>query len=523
MSEQLKILPVKTSVQLVADGSRTEFTFPFGIFSASDVEVYIDDKKTVGSFNVNGIGNSNGGSVVFAQAPAAAAVITIRRNLPIERLTDFQESSELRAAALNNELDYLTACVQQISDDLSRCVGMTPTDYSASLALPPKSSRSDKLLGFDADGNVIAVVPSGKSEAIGWKNLDDIPAGTEFQHLTTPEKSKLETVQSFAAPNPPQVSAQEKTSGIESELRSHSPRDIRDIVLTHAPAPTIESVFGRTGIITALAGDYTADKITDTAAKVVMTAAERTKLTGIQTGAQVNAPQVSAAEKTAGTETQLRSNSPRDIRDMVLTHAPAATIATVFGRTGTITALAGDYTADKITDTAAKVVMTAAERTKLTSIEAGAQVNAPQVSAAEKTAGTETQARSFSPSDIKDIASAVTRSSSSAYFPPIVSVADSSHIITLSSEQSHKAVWMRPFVESVSVTLRVPSGLPADFTCQLVNDTKLAVSIVPYGVGVALVAPGGTLPVITGQYERVFLTPTPMPDTWCVDGDLVPA
>ena len=44
---------------------------------------------------------------------------------------------------------------------------------------------------------------------------------------------------------------------------------------------------------------------------------------GIADGAEVNPAQVSAGEKTAGTETAERSFSPQDIHDMIDTHAPA--------------------------------------------------------------------------------------------------------------------------------------------------------------------------------------------------------
>lgn len=349
MSDTMKILPATTSIQFLGDGVRTEFQFPFGIFSADNVEVYVDAEKLSSGYTVSGVGESDGGSVSFLDAPASAAVITIRRSLSIERVTDFQESSELRAAALNKDLDYLTACVQQINGDLSRCISLTPTDVGASLTLPPKSSRSDKLFGFDADGNVIVVDPSLVSGTNGWKSLDDIPEGLGSLHFTPAEKSKLETVQPHAAPNPVQATSDEKS---------------------------------------------------------------------------------------AGSETQPRSLSPRDVRDMIQTHAPA--------------------------------------------VPATAQ-----------------------------------------FFPPVVAGADSNHIVTLSVEQSQKAIWVQAFSAQAPVTVRVASGLPNDFACQIVNDTDFPLNIVTYGVDVEVVRPNYTLPVIAGRHERAFLTPTPTPNTWSIDGDLV--
>ena len=43
----------------------------------------------------------------------------------------------------------------------------------------------------------------------------------------------------------------------------------------------VTSVFGRGGAVTATAGDYTADKISDGGGKVIMTSAERSKLANV--------------------------------------------------------------------------------------------------------------------------------------------------------------------------------------------------------------------------------------------------
>jgi hypothetical protein len=53
-----------------------------------------------------------------------------------------------------------------------------------------------------------------------------------------------------------------------------------------AEAGAVDSVFGRTGVVVAVSGDYDADEISETASNKIMTAAERTKLAGLaaQTG-----------------------------------------------------------------------------------------------------------------------------------------------------------------------------------------------------------------------------------------------
>ncbi len=99
----------------------------------------------------------------------------------------------------------------------------------------------------------------------------------------------------------------------------------------------VDSVFGRVGSVVAQAGDYSADDITETVASKIMTAAERTKLSGIEaraTGDQSDAEieaaynnqvgQVSAGEISAGTETGVRRFSPKNIADVARAHGGGA-------------------------------------------------------------------------------------------------------------------------------------------------------------------------------------------------------
>lgn len=205
--------------------------------------------------------------------------------------------------------------------------------------------------------------------------------------MTVLERLKLAGISEGAEVNPPQVTTTERSTGTSVALRSYAPDDIRNMVLTHAPGgeAAVSSAFGRTGDVVATTGDYTAEQITDTANAVIMTIAERSKLYGIADGAQVNPAHVSAPEKAAGTATADRTFSPVDIKDMIATFAGA--ITSIFGRTGVVTAQSGDYTADQITETSTAKIMTGDERSKLSGIATGAQVNRAISSQAQAEAG----------------------------------------------------------------------------------------------------------------------------------------
>lgn len=149
-------------------------------------------------------------------------------------------------------------------------------------------------------------------------------------------------------------------------------------------AANVTSIFGRRGAVVAQAGDYAADQIADAANKVLMTAAERTKLAAIEDGASVNPPPVTAAERAAGTEIRARLFAPADIRQMAKLHAPISSVA---GKTGAVTLAASDVGAAPASHvgsgggahptvtSAAAGFMSGADKSKLDGVQAGAQVN----------------------------------------------------------------------------------------------------------------------------------------------------
>lgn len=152
MADHIQIGDVAPRIQYAANGTQTQFTYPFPIFVAADLEVYLGEAKQGSGFTVAGAGQSAGGSVTFTPAPAAGQVVTLRRRIAIQRTSDFQESGEFRAKVINDELDYQTAALQQVADDTGRTIRLAATDAAADLALPAKAVRAGKALGFDSDG-----------------------------------------------------------------------------------------------------------------------------------------------------------------------------------------------------------------------------------------------------------------------------------------------------------------------------------------------------------------------------------
>jgi len=205
MTEHVKVYGVKPRIQYTADGSLTTYEFPFAIFSASDLDVYFGENlQDTAIYTVAGVGDSDGGSITFASAPAADTIITIVRNLSIERTSDFQEGATLRAKVLNDELDYQVACQQQIADNLNRSMVLPPyaADNDLDLTLPLPSAG--KAIVWNAAGtnleNSSVSINALESTLNGYKTAAETAADTAMNKASAAtEQAQTATTQAGIA------------------------------------------------------------------------------------------------------------------------------------------------------------------------------------------------------------------------------------------------------------------------------------------------------------------------------------
>ena len=96
--------------------------------------------------------------LTLVNAATAGDVITIYRDMALERTTDYQNSGDFLAAEVNEDFDRLWLAIQQNATTDSRSVRKPVLDLdSINMELPVASGRSHRLLGFDSTGAVEAV------------------------------------------------------------------------------------------------------------------------------------------------------------------------------------------------------------------------------------------------------------------------------------------------------------------------------------------------------------------------------
>jgi len=150
--------------RVVYDGSSGlgPYAFNFEVLDANDINVYFNTTLLTITTDYTVTINANGkGSVSIVtgtnvpSTPVAADQITIIGSRDIERTTDFVTAGDLRAAALNEQLDALTIFDQQISERVDRSIQF-PSYEPAGLnyTVPDLDNRKSKYLAFDSNGEL---------------------------------------------------------------------------------------------------------------------------------------------------------------------------------------------------------------------------------------------------------------------------------------------------------------------------------------------------------------------------------
>ncbi len=194
-SDHIKMPAVEPVVRYAANGIQTVFEYPFPVFASEDLKVYFNGAPQHTGFDVSGSGSTSGGTVSFDTAPPSGIAITLMRRLPLERMTDYLEGGDFSAQSINNELDYLTAGLQQVSRDLSPMLRYSDHENAANTVLPSRGLRANKALGFDGDGNPVAMSLEG---SMALPNF--MAYGTGAVSRTTTDKfSESVSVKDFGA------------------------------------------------------------------------------------------------------------------------------------------------------------------------------------------------------------------------------------------------------------------------------------------------------------------------------------
>lgn len=131
------------------------YNFTFEILANTDIAVYRDDTLLTLTTDYTVTINANGtGFITLTATPTGATQIAIVGNRTISRTTDFVTGGDFFANTLNDELDQQTIFAQQNAEGLGRAMQAPQTDpTSINMTLPGRTTRANKYLSFDVNGN----------------------------------------------------------------------------------------------------------------------------------------------------------------------------------------------------------------------------------------------------------------------------------------------------------------------------------------------------------------------------------
>ena len=171
-------------VAYTATANQQTFTIPFEFFAVTDIKVYNGttlltydaNASAVNKYSITGTASNGdeayefgaGGTVTIgATGILNGAIITIIRDIVIERSSDFSPSGAFAVSSLNTDLDKVYAKLADLDQHIERSVKLLDTDsIAADMSLPAKATRAGKVMAFASDGTIDVTNTSTNVQAI---------------------------------------------------------------------------------------------------------------------------------------------------------------------------------------------------------------------------------------------------------------------------------------------------------------------------------------------------------------------
>ena len=142
--------------QYTATGGQVAFSYTFEIAAEGDIAVLqngvlLSLGAGAGEYAVTGVGSDTGGVVTLVTGATAGDIITLYRDMALERLTSYTNGGDFLAADVNNDYDRLWLALQQNTGTSNRALVAPNTDpTNINMTIPDKAARSGKFLSFDS-------------------------------------------------------------------------------------------------------------------------------------------------------------------------------------------------------------------------------------------------------------------------------------------------------------------------------------------------------------------------------------
>lgn len=167
-------------VEYEAGAAQTVFSFLFKVFLETDIVVYqtpvgetADDTTDILTLNVDytvTITGDTGGSITLISGATSGDLVTILRELPTERDTDYQTNGDLLADTLDDDQNYQTYLIADSKEQENRFLTLPESAQGVSTTLPPPVPLS--FMQWNAAGTALTFVNSLEADGYLWTAAD---------------------------------------------------------------------------------------------------------------------------------------------------------------------------------------------------------------------------------------------------------------------------------------------------------------------------------------------------------------
>lgn len=187
-------VPHETSSNLyTANGVTTQFPFTFLVYDQAHLRVWtrvgdVETEVSNGNYSVSGIGNGQGGTVEFLEAPAGGTRILIERDVPLVQESEVPNFGGFAQKSLEFTDDRSVMMAQQLEAGLGRALMIRRTDTNGAGS-------------YQANGNRISNVAAalGSNDAV---NLGQMMSVISALIIEAGAGLAIPTYTSDAIPNP---------------------------------------------------------------------------------------------------------------------------------------------------------------------------------------------------------------------------------------------------------------------------------------------------------------------------------
>lgn len=156
-------------IQYVATSGQTVFPYPFPITQDSDLVAVVNGVTlaTDNGYTLSGQGNPTGGNLTFTLGQTAGTIVTLFRNIAIQRITQIGQNSGYSSITLNAEFNNFYLIAQQLQASIAQCLQLPNTNNPQVSPILTPAAYANKYLSFDANGNPVpaALTTSGSLTA----------------------------------------------------------------------------------------------------------------------------------------------------------------------------------------------------------------------------------------------------------------------------------------------------------------------------------------------------------------------